>query len=270
MTSISGQDIASIQRPVHTLWSLIFMDLLARRVGGWVVNNTTVSPMALTIASFVVSLGSSGCFLIGEFVWVVAGVLLYQLSNVLDALDGMVARARPGSGSPFALAADHTLDPWRLVLNITAVAWTAGQREGTDTALVLAALFLALHFSDWIQPRFTALVRARYTSAGAPELTATDRALLKFKNVLEKRRLRLILFSVHEREVVALVLGPLLALEVLMFSVAIGLTGLFLLLRFRLDISMLRNEFKTGRAEYLGDADQVWERGLHNGKPENE
>lgn len=238
------------------------MDHCVRIAGQWVVNNTRVTPLALTLWSFVISIGSAICFLTGDFWLVILGVATYQVSNVLDALDGMVARARPGSGSPFALAADHTLDPWRLVLNLTAVGWAVSQRDETGLPLLLAALFLAMHFSDWIQPRFTAAVRARYQRRGALAISRFDTRLLSVKDGLERCGLRVIFFSVHEREVLVLGIGPLFALEQEMFMTASILTALFLVLRFRLDIAILRDEFATGRPGYLGDADNFWERGL--------
>lgn len=259
--SLTTSQIRSVQRPVHSLWSWA-IEALALRLGAQVANRTAVTPMALTWIAFALGLAAAGCFLEGGAAALIAGAVLYQLSDLADALDGMVARAKPGSGSVFALLADHVLDAWRLLLALMALAWGQYRLQGDASLFFWAALFLAVHFADWTEPRTIHKLRRAYGGATKPRLEPADRGLLRLKSRLERWRMRAVFFSVREREAVVFLLGPLTGEIKLALIAGTGLTLVFLLFRLRLDHAMLKNEIVTGAQEYLGDAQNPWERGL--------
>lgn len=54
---------------------------------------TPVSPNAVSLASILIGLFAAGCFALGNFAMAVAGALLFQLSAIVDCVDGDIARA---------------------------------------------------------------------------------------------------------------------------------------------------------------------------------
>ncbi|HKS36623.1 MAG TPA: CDP-alcohol phosphatidyltransferase family protein, partial [Verrucomicrobiae bacterium] len=55
--------------------------------------HTPVSPNAVSLASILIGLVAAGCFAVGNFAMVVTGALLFQLSAIVDCVDGDIARA---------------------------------------------------------------------------------------------------------------------------------------------------------------------------------
>lgn len=263
MTALDSAAIRSVQRPVHTIWSLLFVGPASAVSGKLIINHTRLSPMTLTVMAVIMSLISAGLFLQGHFAALVAGAVLYQFATLADALDGLVARAKKGSGSVTALVLDHALDPWRLVLNVLALAYGQYLRGADESIFFWVMLFLAIHFTDWVQPRTIFKLRQAYKAAVyRPRLGALDHWLLSVKDRFERRGLRVIFFSVHEREVCVLLLAPLLGLVTDMLIVATLLTAVFFLLRLRFDVALLKNQLITDADEYLGDTENKWEAGL--------
>lgn len=259
--SISAEQIQSVQRPVHTLWGKLIIEPFAVPLGRTVANHTKISPLALTLASFALALVSAAAFLQATPLALIVGAVIYQLSTLADILDGMIARAKPGSGSLWALVLDHSLDPWRLILNVAAIAYGQYLVSGNSTLFVFASLFLAIHFSDWIEPRLIHKLRYAYKSIYEPTLTRFDERVLSLKNRVEPSGWRLIFFNVHERELVVLFVGPILGFVEGAFAVCCVLALLFYLARLRLDVALLRNELVNQVSEYLGDEEHKWEAG---------
>lgn len=256
----SSDDLRRVQRPLTSLWGMC-MEPMTRWTGIAVLGFPFWTPLRLTLAGFLCGLLAAAAFLTGGAAAAVLGFLLYQVANLFDSLDGLVARARPGSGSPFALMLDHCLDPWRLTLAVAAVAGAAATRLDNPAIIGVAGLFLAIHFADWCLPVVTQHLRQRYRTQSAPKLNGLDRRLLAMRDRLAIHRLRLIMFSHHEREILVLGIGPILGLEFGAFAAATILTALFLSLRLRFDLALLRSEIVTGHKEYLGDVSHPWEAG---------
>jgi len=262
MTALDRAAIRSVQRPVHTLWSFLFVGPASAFAGELTINHTRLNPMALTVVAVTLSLISAGLFLQGHLVALIAGAVLYQLSTLADALDGLVARAKKGSGSVTALVLDHALDPWRLVLNVLALAHGQYLRGGDEQIFFWVILFFAIHFTDWVQPRTIFKLRQAYGAVYQPRLGALDHWLLSAKSRFERRSLRVIFFSVHEREVCILLLAPLTGLVMEMLIMGTLLTAVFFILRLRFDVALLKNQLINGADEYLGDTENKWEAGL--------
>jgi phosphatidylglycerophosphate synthase len=55
--------------------------------------HTAVSPNAVSIASILLGLFAAGCFAVGNYTMSVLGAVLFQLSAIVDCVDGDIARA---------------------------------------------------------------------------------------------------------------------------------------------------------------------------------
>lgn len=251
-------NLGAFQRPLTTLWGLV-MEPVTRWAGRVVLRYAFWTPIRLTVSGFLCGVLAAACFFVGEPAAAVIGFLLFQFANLFDSLDGLVARARPDTGSPLGLMLDHCLDPWRFSLAVAAVAAAAAGRNGDPAIIGVGGLFLAIHFADWCAPVVTQRLRLYYRDTSAPMLGPLDRYLLAARDRLAVHRLRMIMISLHERELVVLGVGPVLGLEFEAFLVAAVVTGLFLGFRLRFDLALLRNENVTGRKEYLGDVPHPWD-----------
>ena len=103
--------------------------------------NTRISPNAISLASFGLSLLASGLFLAGQYATLAAGGLLAQLASVIDGCDGEVARLKY-LGSDYGGWLDAVLDRYAdafLLFGLGVHAWQTG---GGTWALVLT--FLAI------------------------------------------------------------------------------------------------------------------------------
>lgn len=258
---LTDREIRSVQRPVHSLWSKLVLYPISVPLGKWVINQTNFSPLFLTWAAMFLSLVSAAMFLQATPMALAGGVIAFQLSTLLDTLDGMVARAKSGSGSMWGVVLDHVLDTWRSIFNVLALALGQYNLDGDPTHVYLAAAFLAVHFTDWIEPDTIHRVRAVLVPSKNIQLNRLDRSLLALKNRLQQYGLRVMFFSIHEREVCVFVIGPLFAIVDAGFLCGIALTALFFIFRLRFDVALLRSEISTGEQEYLGDSQNTWEQG---------
>ena len=247
-------------RPVGPLWNHFVLDPVALPLGKFIADRTPLRPLHLTLLAFLLSLISAGLFLTGEYRLVVLGAVVFQLSTLGDAVDGMVARLRPGSGSVLALTADHALDPVRVIINVLALAY--GQYSAAPPnpwLLIWAGAFLGVHFMDWTLPHTIAKVRGAYRTMYKPSLGRFDGLLFRLEKQLGRRGLKVAFFSAHEREVAVLLVAPLAGLlgPVLIATTALG--GAFYLLRLRFDVALVKRQLLQGTHEYLGDVEHPWE-----------
>lgn len=253
---------SSGHRPVNTLWNRMFLDPVSALLGKQIAQRTNIKPMTLTIISFLLSLLSAGLFFLALPGFLIAGAIIFQLSTLADNLDGLVARIKPGSGSVLALVADHVLDPWRVILNVLALAYGQYYFTGNILLFMWATIFLCMHFMDWTLPKTIAKIRGAYRGLYEPKFTKTDERCIKLMNVFSKVRLKVIFFGTHERELVVLFLGPALGMVVESMIVGTVLTVGFFLLRLRFDTALVKRELLFGTKEYLGDSENQWEKGV--------
>jgi phosphatidylglycerophosphate synthase len=124
-------------------WTVWLVDPLAARLVRLVAPYRWVTPNRLTIAAFVVGIGSAACFWQGGYGWLLLGALLFHLSFVLDCMDGKIARLN-GTGSVFGTWLDYVFD--RLRVAVCAVGLFGGQYERTHDFVYiwLAGLVLFL------------------------------------------------------------------------------------------------------------------------------
>ncbi|WP_229071147.1 CDP-alcohol phosphatidyltransferase family protein [Actinoplanes sp. DH11] len=124
-------------------WTVWLVDPLASRLVWLVAPWRWVTPNRLTFGAFLVGLGSAYCFWQQDYMWLLAGAVLYHLSFVLDCMDGKIARLT-GSGSLFGTWLDYVFD--RLRVLACAFGLFGGQYLRTDEVIypLLATLVIFL------------------------------------------------------------------------------------------------------------------------------
>ena len=258
---LTNEDVVSGLRPVNTLWNRIFLDPVSAKIGGWTANNTGLLPLQITLISFGLSIISALMFLQGNPFFLVCGAVVFQISSLADSVDGLVARIKPGSGSILALLADHVLDPWRVILNVLGLTYGQYLKTGDISMIVLAAIFLCMHFIGYTLPISIAKVRGAYKSLYAPKIDSTDRFLFRLKEIFGKIKLKVVFVGTHERELMVLAIGPIFGIVKPMLILGTVVTVVFFLFRLRFDTALVKNELIMGTKEYLGDSENPWEAG---------
>lgn len=234
--------VKAAQRPFKTLWGKAFLDPLAARLVLVLAKSTRISPLALTTCALALALISAALFWQGSAVSLVVGALIFQCSSVSERAGGLLARFRPGSGSPLGLIVAHTVAPWRAIINVLALAAsTHASLEHGPMVLVWAALFILVHFLDWTVARIIIKVRGAYRTMYEPRINSLDRSLIALKERAERAGLKLALFGVEEKALLVLTLAPVVWLVPEMLIATVVLGTLFFVLRLRLDIALVKD-----------------------------
>ena len=258
-STLTDKELLAASRPVNTLWNRLFLDPAAAKTGLWIANNTSLRPLTITLISFLLSLVSAGLFLTGHWFLLVIGAIVFQVSSLADSIDGLIARAKPGSGSVLALLADNVLDPWRVILNVMALAYGQYYISRDVSIFFWSTLFLCMHFMDWTLPKSIAKVRGAYKGLYTPVINRGDRFLLRLKDIFGKYRMKVVFVGSHERELIVLFIAPIIGHLETMLIIGTAVTVLFFFFRLWFDTALVKNELVKGTQEYLGDSENPWE-----------
>ena len=105
---------------------------------------TPITPNQVTFLSALVAAGAGAIFALlpGSYLWLVVGVLVFELSFVLDCADGQLARVRKVA-SPLGHLLDFLMDELKAMLIFGCVTVRLWQETGDERLLVvgLAGLF---------------------------------------------------------------------------------------------------------------------------------
>lgn len=110
MAQCSLEDVKSCVRGSYRYWSgLLYIDYLAVRITWLFANFTKLTPNQVTLIHFLIRLGAFGAFSHGTRISLIIGALSYQISIILDDVDGKLARVK-GMSSPSGKYFDHMCD----------------------------------------------------------------------------------------------------------------------------------------------------------------
>jgi phosphatidylglycerophosphate synthase len=144
----------------------------------YALRGTPITPNQVTFASAIVAAGAAAMFaLLPGYAWLVAAVLVFEFSFVLDCVDGQLARLRKVA-SPVGHLLDFLMDELKAMFIFAAVAIRLWQESGDERLLVvgLGGLFcLAAGLSLTSFLRRPELGAAQPTEDGQPHATAPQR-----------------------------------------------------------------------------------------------
>ena len=253
---VTIQCIRRVLRPTKPLWIRLVIEPLTIPIVLLVVK-TPVTPLVITLGSFLLAMPAAWLFFTGDRTLMLAGALLYQLAMIGDYMDGMIARLK-GTGSILALTLDHFLDNWRLFF--CAMGLTYGQYRITEdlSILIWGIVFVFICIEEMQIPRTMAKVHHAYEEYYEPSLRRFDFHILRLRDWLARFKLKVIFFNVHERETLVLLFGPLLGQIKTMLIVSTALTLVFFWLRIYFDSVLIRQELLGGEKQYLGHTANVF------------
>jgi phosphatidylglycerophosphate synthase len=134
-------------------WTVLLVDPVATPLVRWTAKWTRITPNQITWGALLLGIGAAACFAQGDWLWLVAGAVVYHCSFILDCMDGKLARLT-GNGSELGGWLDYMFDRIRVV--ICAIALMGGQYHRTDDVayvwLAVVVVFLdALRYIDALQ-----------------------------------------------------------------------------------------------------------------------
>lgn len=110
MVRYSLEDVKLCVRGSYRYWAgLLYIDYLALRITWGIANFTRLTPNQITLIHFLFRLSAAGAFWGGTRIALIIGAILYQLSIILDDVDGKLARVK-GMSSASGKYFDHTCD----------------------------------------------------------------------------------------------------------------------------------------------------------------
>lgn len=108
-----------------------------------VLRETRITPNQVTFASFALAAGSATMVvLLPGYLWLIAAIVVFELSFVLDCADGQLARVRQAT-SPLGHLLDFLMDELKAMLIFASVAARLWRESGDDLYLLagLGGLF---------------------------------------------------------------------------------------------------------------------------------
>jgi|GEM_PF-5491562 len=244
MDRVTLKTFDQYRRPVQSLLAGFVLDPLGRLIALPLINYTRLKPWHITLLSLGISLGSAWFFYTGRF-W--PAVLLFQLSVVLDFVDGYVAKIKK-NGSPSGVVFDGYSDIMRVMVNLAALAaWYIED----PWVILLFMLFAGLHFAESFLDFEFVIVEKMFSRNPPTALSHADRFVLSIKTWLEQYRLKTIFIHYQERLFLVLVVGPVLDQPVI--GALLGIAAVLFSIHFKLllDMALLKNKFIHQSEEYL-------------------
>jgi hypothetical protein len=243
--NVHYRDFEEYDRIALSLYSKYILNPTGRVLSIPIINYTNIKPYQITIVSLLLSLFSAILFLNESYI---IGALIFQLSVVFDVVDGYVARIKK-SGSVFGIILDYYIDQIRVFINVLALA-VVYYYKGNLIVPILLGIFLYVNIVEQVFNKMLWSIE-NFWKNRRPEMNEIDHLILKAKDTLEKRGLKLLLIHYHERVLLVLFLGPVLN-EMELFTLLSIIIG-FLSINFKilLDLAIIKDKILNKHPAYL-------------------
>jgi phosphatidylglycerophosphate synthase len=140
-------DVEEVLR-LKSWWAALAILPLARRLILFFANYTHITPNQITTVAFLIRIITCLLFLDGNRESLILGAFLFEVSYLLDCVDGAIARLK-GTGSMIGAFFDHITDTFSISLNIIALAY--GQHLfPSPVVLTVLYLYLFIHFKTFV------------------------------------------------------------------------------------------------------------------------
>lgn len=179
MTSSFRQRYAAARnRQATDWWTATFADPVSWVVLGLTADWPLLTPHRITLVSFVFKLAPAALLISGSAYAALWSAVLLQLGQVLDSMDGNLARYR-GVSSRSGGFLDKILDGAGFVAVMSALSWYVFKQGGREYYLLLgplaAALYLLVCYMHWT----SAFLRQQDAAGKTPGTPNRDPRLLK-------------------------------------------------------------------------------------------
>ncbi len=240
---VKYNDFNRYNRKVQSLYNKFIIDPASRIIAIPIINHTNIKPYAITLSGTLISMTSAYLFYKGSFV---LAAIIFQVSVILDGVDGYVARIK-NNGSVFGILLDGYTDILRVFLNIGGLVLYFFDNS---IMIVLLLVFLFLNFCEsFIDMEFFEVERFLKRKSNI-RISKLDGCFLGIKERLERYGLKTILFYYQERLFCVLFLGPVFNNIKLFTIVGIVMVLFSIHMKFLLDVALIKSKlvYKTNES----------------------
>ncbi len=231
---------------INSLYNKFILNPLAKVIVFFISNFTKVKPYQITIFGTLLAIFSSYLFYNGKLIY---GAIIFQLTEILDGCDGLLARVR-SSESIFGIILDYYTDVFRLTFNIIGFSLFLF-RKGAVEAGILTLIFLGLNFSESFIDISYLKIKSILEKRDKILLSKLDEKIISIKKFLEKRGLKVNMLHYHERIFFVLFLAPIIKKYILFSALGIILVLFSIHLKLLLDIAIVKDHLINKGPIYL-------------------
>jgi len=139
-------------RQAKDWWSITFGDPISWLILGLIGDIKWITPIGITWASFLFKILPAALILFSERHFIILGVLILQLGQVLDSMDGNLARYRNDTSLRGGFL-DRILDGTGFIFVMSSFSWYTYQKNNEPYYIVLgpmvAAFYLVICYIYW-------------------------------------------------------------------------------------------------------------------------
>jgi phosphatidylglycerophosphate synthase len=244
---VKYRDFSEYSRKSLPLYNKIFIDPVSKIISLPIINYTKIRPYQITLFGLFLSFISAYLFYNSEFV---VGAVIFQITVVLDSVDGYVARLK-NNGSIFGILLDSYTDIIRVFINILGIIMSG---INIETSFLLM-IFLFLNFAEsWIDFALIS-VKEFLKKQKNIGINLIDKRILLIKDKLERIGLRTIFIYYQERVFIVLFVGPIFGDIKSWTIVGIVLVLLSMHIKMLLDVALIKSSLINKEKEELrGDS----------------
>lgn len=234
MAQCSLEDVKSCVRGSYRCWAgLLYVDYLAVRITWLFANFTKLTPNQVTLIHFLIRLGAFGAFSHGTRISLILGALLYQVSIILDDVDGKLARVK-GMSSASGKYFDHMCDAIGDFLCLAALLYLPVRGEAQAglwniISIIMPFLYLFVSYESIIfNETVSCPARQKNNEHEQTDLVVEkdsplmrDSILGETRRFFKKMRISFVALDMADVAILLFVVGPLLGKERLMLLVGL-------------------------------------------------
>lgn len=131
-------------KPIDAWWCVLFTDPLTLRPTLFLANHTSIKPNHITVSSILLNIFSAICFFQGTNLFLILGATLFELSFLLDTIDGKLARLT-NSESEFGKKLDWLGGCLYSNLTLVALILSQGILKDDVNLFLLGVIYLVLN-----------------------------------------------------------------------------------------------------------------------------
>ena len=139
-------------RQAKDWWSITFGDPISWLVLAVIGDIKWITPIGITFLSFIFKVIPAALMLHGERCFIILSAILLQIGQVLDSMDGNLARYRNNTTLRGGFL-DRILDGIGFIIIMSSLSWFTYQKTGESYYLLLgpvtAAMYLVICYSYW-------------------------------------------------------------------------------------------------------------------------
>jgi len=162
MTKYTYNEIKNLEKPVNHWWYTLVLKPFVLRLVYLFANYIKFTPNQITAISFIFGLLSAFSFLQGTRFYLIVGAFLFEISYILDCVDGRIARLK-GLKSVFGAYLDQMTDVVKYFFIILSLSYGQYLLMGDVSYLLLGIFFIFLHLTLFLSAKSLQVIEKEFS-----------------------------------------------------------------------------------------------------------